>query len=348
MKLKVGTKVKFLNNVGGGIVKGFTDEKIALVEDADGFVIPVLITDIVIDEGNLYDEAPKSANSKAGKSKETEEAKSKPTVSYEEMKYASFKGEVLLAIKPETLELLHVSNFNLYLINDSNYYFNFVISTFDKGAHTLVKTGLIKPNSKSSVKSYTQSDIAKIQDIRLQGIYYKHGLFQVSQAIDLNFNIGNISFYKTGFFTDNNYFDSKALILKKEEIDLKVAFNKLSESDIAKVTREKEKNEKKTVMQSPKKESSIQEVDLHIEKLIDDHRNMTNGEILEVQLKHVESTLHEAILTKKQKIVFIHGVGNGKLKQEILGKLKRSYPDFQYQDASFKEYGFGATMVYLK
>jgi hypothetical protein len=348
MKIKIGTKVKFLNNVGGGIVRGFTDEKIAMVEDTDGFVIPVLITDVVIDEGNLYDEQPKSASDKSAKARESEDSKAKSVISFEEMKFAPFKGEVLMAIKPETLELLHVSNFSLYLINESNYYFNFVISTFDRGAHTLVKTGLIKPNSKSNVKSFTQTDIAKIQEIRLQGIFYKHGLFEISNAIDLNFNIGNVSFYKVGYFSDNKYFDSKALVLKKEEIDLKEAFQKLTESDIAIVTREKEKAEKKPIMQSPKKENSTVEVDLHIEALIDDHRNMSNGEILEIQLKQFETSFHEAILLKKQKIVFIHGVGNGKLKQEIINKLKRNYPDFQYQDASFKEYGFGATMVYLR
>jgi hypothetical protein len=348
MKIKIGSKVKFLNDVGGGIIKGFTDDKIAMVECPDGFVIPILVTDLVIDEGNAFDEDNEIQTAKGNRKQEADETKAKPVVSFEELKFAPLKGEVLIALKPENIQLLHVSNFGLYLINESNYYFNFVLSTFDKGTHTLVKTGLIKPNSKSNVKSITQSDIAKIQNIRLQGIYYKQGLFQVSQVIDLNFNIGNISFYKVGYFTDNNYFDSKALILKKEEIDIKEAFKKLTESEIAKVTRQKESAEKKVMLQSPKKENTVEEIDLHIEALVDDHRNMSNGEIIETQLNRFEAALQTAIISKVQKIVFIHGVGNGKLKQEIINKLNRKYPDFQYQDASFKEYGFGATMVYIK
>lgn len=55
-----------------------------------------------------------------------------------------------------------------------------------------------------------------------------------------------------------------------------------------------------------------------------------------------------AIRSNQNKIVFIHGVGNGRLKHELRKKLERKYSNFKYQDASFKEYGYGATMVYLK
>ncbi len=47
-------------------------------------------------------------------------------------------------------------------------------------------------------------------------------------------------------------------------------------------------------------------------------------------------------------MVFIHGVGNGKLKYEIHKLLDTRFAGLKYQDASFKEYGFGATLVYLK
>jgi dsDNA-specific endonuclease/ATPase MutS2 len=50
---------------------------------------------------------------------------------------------------------------------------------------------------------------------------------------------------------------------------------------------------------------------------------------------------------KSKKIVFIHGVGNGKLKHELRRILDAEYKNLRYQDASFKEYGFGATMVLL-
>jgi dsDNA-specific endonuclease/ATPase MutS2 len=51
---------------------------------------------------------------------------------------------------------------------------------------------------------------------------------------------------------------------------------------------------------------------------------------------------------KVNRIVFIHGVGNGVLKQEIHHKLKSIYAKYFFQDASFQEYGYGATMVILR
>jgi dsDNA-specific endonuclease/ATPase MutS2 len=47
-------------------------------------------------------------------------------------------------------------------------------------------------------------------------------------------------------------------------------------------------------------------------------------------------------------VVFIHGVGNGTLKLEIRRELEKKDKILTFQDASFKEYGYGATMVNLK
>ena len=50
---------------------------------------------------------------------------------------------------------------------------------------------------------------------------------------------------------------------------------------------------------------------------------------------------------KGRRIVFIHGVGNGTLKTELRKQLERKYKGINYQDASFREYGYGATMVII-
>ena len=51
---------------------------------------------------------------------------------------------------------------------------------------------------------------------------------------------------------------------------------------------------------------------------------------------------------KNKKIVFIHGKGDGVLKSEIIKALKKNFKQYDYQDASFQEYGYGATMVIIK
>ena len=46
--------MRFLNEVGGGIVAGFADNQTALVRDEDGFEIPVLIRECVVVDTDNY------------------------------------------------------------------------------------------------------------------------------------------------------------------------------------------------------------------------------------------------------------------------------------------------------
>lgn len=75
---------------------------------------------------------------------------------------------------------------------------------------------------------------------------------------------------------------------------------------------------------------------------------MENKDILDYQLDVFHKTLEKYKLRKGQKIVFIHGKGDGVLRQRILWELQTKYKRFRHQDASFKQYGYGATMVIIK
>lgn len=53
----------------------------------------------------------------------------------------------------------------------------------------------------------------------------------------------------------------------------------------------------------------------------------------------------EHIKERGRRIVFIHGKGEGVLRNSIIKDLRTNFKQCQYQDASFCEYGYGATMV---
>jgi dsDNA-specific endonuclease/ATPase MutS2 len=89
-------------------------------------------------------------------------------------------------------------------------------------------------------------------------------------------------------------------------------------------------------------------VDLHAHELLDTTAGMSNSEILNYQLDVFRKTLDEYKNKKGQKIVFIHGKGDGVLRKALLQELKYKYKNYQSQDASFREYGFGATMVTIR
>lgn len=85
-------------------------------------------------------------------------------------------------------------------------------------------------------------------------------------------------------------------------------------------------------------------VDLHIEKLLEDHYGLANSEKLAIQTSHFRKKMAVAINGHFTKVVFIHGVGNGVLRNAIR-ELLRTYEGIEYSDASYKKFGAGATEV---
>ncbi len=89
------------------------------------------------------------------------------------------------------------------------------------------------------------------------------------------------------------------------------------------------------------------EIDLHMDDQDLQKSQFSLSGILALQMSRFHSALDEAISKKCRKLVIIHGVGQGTLKMQIRKELQEKYPEFLFQDASFREYGFGATMVHL-
>jgi dsDNA-specific endonuclease/ATPase MutS2 len=96
-----------------------------------------------------------------------------------------------------------------------------------------------------------------------------------------------------------------------------------------------------------KNEISAPEFDLHIEKLVKNHRGMSNYDILTLQSETAKRHIDFAIRNRIPKIVFIHGVGEGVLKSE-LDFLMGRYENISFQDANYQKYGLGATEVFFK
>ena len=94
-----------------------------------------------------------------------------------------------------------------------------------------------------------------------------------------------------------------------------------------------------------KKRSVVKEIDLHIHELTDTEAGMTKFDKLSLQLETARKELESAIRKKQQKIIFIHGYGAGILKKE-LRTLLENYP-VAFHDASYTEYGLGATEVLI-
>ena len=112
----------------------------------------------------------------------------------------------------------------------------------------------------------------------------------------------------------------------------------------------KEKDQQKKKKESRKESTKRNqipplEVDLHIHKLVNSNKGLTNYDMLSLQLKTAKQQLEFAIRKKIPRVIFIHGVGEGVLKQELDYLLKKYAVEIY--EASFQKYGQGATEVYI-
>ncbi len=118
--------------------------------------------------------------------------------------------------------------------------------------------------------------------------------------------------------------------------------------EVAQVKAEKEFTEKKKMPTVKTKERNApkMEVDLHINQLVKSPKGMSNHEMLTIQMETAKRQLEFAIRKRIQKVVFIHGVGEGVLKEELKFLFGR-YDNIKYYDADYQKYGLGATEIYI-
>jgi dsDNA-specific endonuclease/ATPase MutS2 len=145
-----------------------------------------------------------------------------------------------------------------------------------------------------------------------------------------------------GFLMD---FHASELVQIGEEQSRMIATDDVSFSDIIK-EKQSTKRPKAAKVKPKERNAPPMEVDLHIEKLVNSYRGMSNFDILSIQLDTAKRQIEFAVRKRIPKIVFIHGVGEGVLKAELDYLLGR-YDNLKFYDANFQKYGVGATEVYI-
>jgi hypothetical protein len=96
-----------------------------------------------------------------------------------------------------------------------------------------------------------------------------------------------------------------------------------------------------------KRRGEYMEIDLHFHELVDDISGLKDRTKLDIQLNHFERMMRIAAEQKIKRIVFIHGVGEGVLRHQIRSRLEMYYPECTVRDANPREYGAGATEIFL-
>lgn len=344
--IKAGDKVRFLNAVGGGIVKSVISKTMVSVEDYDGFEVPTLISELVVVDDALSMNAEKrhARIRENEKKKEPVEKKEQPKA---EPKYIAGKDspDCYLAFVPQNEANPVDGELKVYLVNNSNNFVLYNYSHLKNKIYRSVESGKMNPNSKRYLESFTRMDLNDLPDFQFQLFFFLEESAKLESPVVKSLRLNPVKFYRENSYEKTKYFAGNAVVISLLEPDMETELAKLTETEVAKVVQEKDEPKvvvKRTV--SP----DLVEIDLHIHELLEDTRGLTNHEMLEVQLGRFRNELETAIANGTRRIVFIHGIGNGTLKQELRKELSTKFKKYYFQDASFKEYGYGATMVILK
>lgn len=135
--------------------------------------------------------------------------------------------------------------------------------------------------------------------------------------------------------------------------ELVVVDGSVSSRDFARMNKDEVLAQKQSKMKRIQKQERTRiksippmEVDLHIHQLVPKSGHLTNYEMLTLQLDVAKRQLEFAISKRIQRVVFIHGIGEGVLRTELEYLFGR-YDNIEYYDADYQKYGRGATEVYI-
>lgn len=98
-------------------------------------------------------------------------------------------------------------------------------------------------------------------------------------------------------------------------------------------------------VKSPSTDTPKYELDLHIEQLVSSKKGLTNAEIIKIQLETLQKYLQLAIVHRQEHMVVIHGLGKGKLREEVHAVLKATPEISRFKNEWSGKYGFGATEI---
>lgn len=364
MLLKPGDKVSFLNEKRDGIVKKILNNKMVLIEIEDGFEIPVPEHDLIKVQP-FEDRISNNRNSSDTNTLQPREIGAEPEqeerfpdrISLMTATEIKTRQGIYLAFIPEDPEKVLHGSIGIYLANHTSQDILFFYSTKEEGKFICKDFDRIDEQSALLLDIIDITNIEKWKDLQFQFLFFKQGSAVNKPPLVREIQLKPVRFYKEDNYSHYSFLDEKCFLISlTEEEQMKPEYwpeekwknEKIEKSSGLKIIGHiKNLNKIEPFPEKHILEKGMAEIDLHIEELTENYSGKENYELLNIQLDYFIKMLENAMANKFRKVIFIHGVGNGKLKQEIINKLSSNYPDLQYHDASYTKYGKGATEVLL-
>ncbi len=210
---------------------GFQGKNIVLVEDEDGFQVPMRTTEVVVIGEEDYETKHmvevKATSVKAALNAADEEVEQEPAdkpITFKakpEERKGGDKLSAYLAFVPLDMKELTQTRFETYLVNDSNYYMHYVYMTAEGAAWQVRAEGEIEPNTKEFIEEFGREDLNLMEHSCVQLLAYKRDKhFLLKSPVNAQLRLDTVKFYKLHAFRENAFFEQPALIYTLIENDV--------------------------------------------------------------------------------------------------------------------------------
>jgi hypothetical protein len=364
MKFKVGDKVKFLNEKGGGIISKVISASMVHVMTEDGFELPYMPGDLVKVEStgkvsNMFDESFNVALPEEPQRNQEEipdVADQPPDDRISALNNLSFRRKdppgAYIAWVPHDQKWLVTGDIEIFIVNHTS--FEIVFSMFRKneeGEWLGEDYDVIPPHSKLLFETIDREMIGGWMEGFIQLMFFEEKPRGIFMPVNRAFKLKPSRISDEKAYTESEFIEEKSLlipVIKTTELESIVKAEQAEKEGLKKPEPKQVQPEKPASLIDRYRTSPHDAVvDLHIDELLDNTKGMSPHEILQYQLRHFERCIESAIASNYQKVTFIHGVGNGSLKNALIKRLNE-YENLENHSASLAKFGVGAIDVVIR
>ena len=358
MRLRVGDKVRFLNEAIEGTVSKILSNDRVEVTTTEGFTQIAIEQQVVKVEFNMeekFNETPAAA------------ADPSPAIPSEKAPIQKTNGKSKLPVisslkKDETIYAAIVlseersplnSDIELTLVNNCSYSIAYTVTKKKGDYRSGVAAGIMKTRTEQFIGTFSQNELHLFDGFVIEILFFSEEEFTPLPSVEKQLAFSSSDFVNHEYWEILKGREDQVLLMPVYEVnrerDLNVTkllerFQQKAADTGNELSSTSKGNKSKLRPQKFVLLSKEKVIDLHIEELIKDYSGMNNAQIISYQLNYFLYEMDQAVLNRLNKITFIHGVGQGVLKSAIKEELKK-YPNIRYGEAPAEKYGYGATEV---
>lgn len=348
MKFKIGDKVNFLDEMGGGVVTSVIDTKLVKIKTDDGFEMPVLSSKIILDHRSMPVVEPVNQVIPSGFVKKEEE---EPNFISEINPWRKIREEqgVYLGFEPHEQQWVLTGDMDVVLANNTKYDLLYSLFLKRDGIEG-VDFSSVPANSRIVIDTISRDEVDEWKSGYIQLLLHADNPESVYLPVHSVIDIKTGRFFTEGSYKENTIFAGKAIMITVITLNaMQIASSNDSDRKSDPVVSQTKATtiREKQLIDKYRVASREAIVDLHIAELVDNILGMSSIDMVNIQINTFKKVLENAITNDYHKVTFIHGVGNGVLKSAIIKELNE-YEGLENTMASIAKFGVGAIDILIE